>query len=127
MKTLAKIGGTLIVILGFLFGTTLYTRNSSSELAGILDQFNPLVKETSVYVKTKEADSVNGYGTAHYKQIAVYEDGETRQIAFNGISGLKKDRYLRLTNKGAHVETYEEVSESDVPQKALQQLAELQD
>lgn len=81
-----------------------------------------MVKEGYVYVKTKKADSVNGYGTASYKQVAVDENGKTRPIAFNGISELKVGHYLKLTNKGAHVETYEEISKEEVPQKALEKL-----
>lgn len=91
-------------------------------LRGILDQLNPLVKEGHVYVKTKAPDSFNGYGTAYYEQIAVDEDGKTRPIAFNGISELKVGYYLKLTNKGAHVETYEEVAKEEVPKDALEKL-----
>lgn len=122
MKLMAKIGGILLLVVGGLFATTLYTNQSSGQLAGILDQLNPMVKEGYVYVKTKKADSVNGYGTASYEQVAVDENGKTRPIAFNGISELKVGHYLKLTNKGAHVETYEEISKEEVPQKALEKL-----
>ncbi|WP_207940832.1 hypothetical protein DOK78_001627 [Enterococcus sp. DIV2402] len=122
MKLIAKIGGVILLMVGGLFALTFYTKNSANEFAGILDQLNPLVKEGHVYVKTKAADSVNGYGTAYYEQIAVYEDGKTRPIAFNGISELKVGHYLKLTNKGAHVETYEEVAKEDVPKNVLEKL-----
>jgi uncharacterized protein (TIGR01655 family) len=52
----------------------------------------------------------------------VDEDGKTRPIAFNGISELKVGHYLKLTNKGAHVETYEEVAKDDVPKNVLEKL-----
>ena len=122
MKLIAKIGGLLLLVIGGMFAATLYTKNASGALAGVLDQLNPLVKEGHVYVKTKAADSVNGYGTAYYEQVAVDENGQTRPIAFNGISELKVGHYLKLTNKGAHVETYEEVAKDAVPPKALEKL-----
>lgn len=122
MKLIAKIAGMLLVLGGMLLGSTIYTKNSTSELAGVMDQLNPLVKEGHIYVKTKEPNSVNDYGTAYYEQIASDENGKTRNIAFNGISELKTGRYLKLTNKGAHVETYEEVAKEEVPVNALAQI-----
>ena len=96
--------------------------DSSGEFRAIADQLNPLVKESSVYVKTQKPDSVNGYGTASYTQTAAYDGGKTRKITFNGISELKVDRYLKLTTKGAHVETYKEISKDEVPEKALEKI-----
>lgn len=104
------------------FGGVYLLGDSSGEFRAIADQLNPLVKESSVYVKTQKLDSVNGYGTASYTQTAAYEDGKTRKITFNGISELKVDRYLKLTTKGAHVETYEEISKDEVPEKALEKI-----
>ncbi|KAF1302767.1 YxeA family protein [Enterococcus saccharolyticus] len=122
MKLIAKLAGVLLILGGMLLASTVYTKNSTSELAGVMDQLNPLVKEGHVYVKTKEPDSVNGYGTAYYEQMAADENGKTRNIAFNGISELKEGRYLKLTNKGAHVETYEEIAKEEVPADALAQI-----
>ena len=100
----------------------LYSKNSSSEVAGTLDQLNPLVPKSEIYVKTTKPQSVNGYGTANYQQIAADENGKTRTIQFNGITELKTDRYLKLSNKGAHIETYEEVRRDQVPEKALKEI-----
>ncbi|MBO0462844.1 MULTISPECIES: YxeA family protein [unclassified Enterococcus] len=102
-----------------LFGLKFYTQGASGELPAVIDQLNPLVTKGEVYVKTKQPDEVNSYGTAKYIQKAVDANGNEREIEFNGISVLKEDRYLKLTNKGAHVETYEEVSREAVPEKAL--------
>ena len=60
MKFIKFLVVTAIVIGGGLFGK-FYAEKNSGELAGVLDQLNPLVKEGNVYVKTKKADSVNGY------------------------------------------------------------------
>ena len=117
-----KIIGVIIGIFILLFGAMLYSKNSSSEVAGTLDQLNPLVPKSELYVKTTKPQSVNGYGTANYQQIAADENGTTRTIQFNGITELKTDRYLKLSNKGAHIETYEEVRRDQVPEKALKEI-----
>lgn len=79
-----------------------YAEKNSGELAGVLDQLNPLVKEGNVYVKTKKADSVNGYGIASYTQVAADEEGKTREITFTADHELKTDHYLKVSNKGPH-------------------------
>lgn len=117
-----KILGVIAFITILLFGSMLYSKNSSSEIAGVMDQLNPLIKESELYVKTTKPQSVNEYGTASYQQLAANKEGETRTIQFNGLSELKTDRYLKLTNKGAHVETYEEVRRDQVPEKALNEI-----
>lgn len=113
---LALLGGVA------LFGAKLYTQNQSDELSGTIDQLNPLVTKGEVYVKTKKADSINSYGITTYKQQAVDKDGKKKELKFTADHELITDRYLKIYNKGAHVETYEEVSEEVIPEKALQQL-----
>lgn len=105
-----------------LFGLTIFTKDSSGEMAAVLDQLNPLVKESYIYVKTEQPIHVNEYGTSDYKQLASEENGQTRTIRFKGLSELKVDHYLKITNKGAHVITYEEVPKEEVPAKALEQI-----
>ena len=117
-----KLLGIIIGIFILLFGAMLYSKNSSSEVAGTLDQLNPLVPKSELYVKTTKPHSVNDYGTASYEQLAADKNGKTRTIQFNGISELKINRYLKLTIKGAHVETYEEVRRDQVPEKALKEI-----
>lgn len=120
MKTIFKLIISLVFMAALLLGGALfYTSQSSGELAGIMDQLNPLVKEGEIYVKTTTPESVNEYGTAAYRQTAADSEGHTRTIEFNGIQELKTDHYLKITNKGAHVITYEEVTKEEVPQPAL--------
>ncbi|MGC6768489.1 YxeA family protein [Enterococcus sp. LJL51] len=119
MKLVKGLAGLLAAGVILLGGLVLFTRNSSGELAGIVDRFNPLVSEGEVYVKTKEADEINGYGTARYIQKAADENGKTREVDFNAISELTTGKYLKLYNKGAYIETYEEVAREAVPEKAL--------
>ncbi|MGL9730043.1 YxeA family protein [Enterococcus sp. DIV0756] len=117
-----KILGVILGIFILLVGAMLYSKNSSSEVAGTLDQLNPLVPKSELFVKTTKPQSVNSYGTASYEQIAADENGKTRRIQFNGISELKTNRYLKITGKGAHIETYEEVRRDQVPEKALNEI-----
>lgn len=119
---LKKLFGIIIGIFILLVGAKLYANHSASEVAGVLDQLNPLVPKSELYVKTVAPQSVNEYGTASYKQLASNKNGQTRTIYFNGLTELKMNRYLKLTNKGAHVETYEELQRDQVPEKALKKI-----
>ncbi|EOH75184.1 MULTISPECIES: YxeA family protein [Enterococcus] len=114
-----KILGVLIGALILLFGTMLYSKHSTSEVAGVLDQLNPLVPKSEIYVKTTKPQSVDIHGAASYQQIAANKDGKTRTVQFDGMSELQTNRYLKLINKGAHIETYEEIRRDQVPEKAL--------
>lgn len=122
MKLIKGLLGLVIIGGGLVAGSMFYTKQASGEFAQILDRINPLVKTGHVYVKTTKPIEVNGYGTAAYEQTAVDETGHTRPIAFNGLTELKRDRYLKLTNKGAFVETYEEVTAEELPEKVLKEL-----
>ena len=110
---LAAISGIL------LFGLKYSTEGSYGEIPGILDQLNPLVEKGEVYVKTQKPEEVNEYGTARYVQKAADANGKERTVEFNGLSVLKENHYLKISNKGAHIETYEEVLREKVPEKAL--------
>lgn len=110
---LAAISGIL------LFGLKYYTEGSYGEIPGILDQLNPLVEKGEVYVKTQKPEELNEYGTARYVQKAADANGKERTVEFNGLSVLKENHYLKISNKGAHIETYEEVPREKVPEKAL--------
>lgn len=122
MKIIKGLIATLLLITLGLWGLTYVTKDSTSEIAGVVDQINPLVKTQPLYVKTIEPQSVNDYGTASYTQTAYNQKGQARKIQFNGITTLKTNHYLKLTAKGGHVETYEEVQLSDIPLAARQQL-----
>lgn len=108
-----------IIIGGGLFGAKYVAEQNPGELAGTMDQLNPLVAKGEVYVKTQTADSTNEYGITTYTQTAADANGKTRKIMFTADHQLKLDHYLKISNKGAHVETYEEVTEADVPEQAM--------
>ncbi len=119
MKVLKILVGIVCIAGVLLFGLKFYTQNSHDEMAGIIDQLNPLVSKGEVYVKTTKPKEINSYGTAKYVQKAADSEGKERTIEYNGLSVLKENRYLKITNKGSHVETYEEIDKQAVPKKAL--------
>ncbi len=112
--------GTLItvIVIGF-FGSKIYNENNPGELGAIVDQLNPFISENEVYVKTKSYDDINKDDMYSYTQTAADEDGKTRKIMFTSSKELKKGHYLKLSNKGTHVNSYEEVQKEQVPEKAL--------
>ncbi|EUJ38385.1 YxeA family protein [Brochothrix campestris] len=113
----------LVLIIGAVLGGALFfTKNSSSEFAALIDQLNPLVQESVLYVKTTEAESINGYGTATYSQTGAKANGNTRPISFTADHELKRDHYLELSTKGGHVNTYNEVPRDKVPVAAREAL-----
>lgn len=111
-----------VIIGGGLFGAMYWTQHDSGELAGVMDYLNPLVKEGTVYIKTKKADQVNEHGIASYTQTAANQTGQTREITFTADHELHTGRYLKVYNKGAHVKTYEEVEKKMVPTEALKMI-----
>lgn len=94
-------------------------KHQEGEYFAILHQFNPLVKKEESYLKTKRPDKQLEYNRVSYTQSVYNEKGKSRKITFEAIQKLKTDHYLKIKHKGAHVETFEEVSKNDVPQQAL--------
>lgn len=119
MNVLKAIIGVIVFSGIALLSLRFYTQSSYDEVAGVLDQLNPLVPRGELYVKTKKPDKVNPRGTATYIQQGADKYGHKRTIEFSGLSVLKEARYLKIKNKGAYVETYEEVDKKSVPEKAL--------
>lgn len=122
MKLLGKLVGAVAAIGVLCVGGLVYSANSSSEVASMIDQVNPLIKTGAVYVKTQAADEVDSYGIASYTQKAADSQGKIREIRFTADHELKIAHYLKLVNKGSYIQTYEEVSRTEVPEKALQQI-----
>ncbi len=113
--------GTLIavIVIGF-FGSKIYNENNPGELGAVVDQLNPFISESEVYVKTKSYDDINKDDIYSYTQTAADETGKTRKIIFTSSKELKKGHYLKLSNKGTHINSYEEVQREQVPEKPLQ-------
>ncbi|MDT2056157.1 YxeA family protein [Enterococcus faecalis] len=112
--------GTLIavIVIGF-FGSKIYNENNPGELGAVVDQLNPFISQSKVYVKTKSYDDINKDDMYSYTQTAADKTGKTRKIIFTSSKELKKGHYLKLSNKGTHINSYEEVQKEQVPEKAL--------
>lgn len=123
MKKIVISIGTLIavIVIGFfgLFGSKIYNEDNPGELGAVVDQLNPFISESEVYVKTKTYDDINKDDMYSYTQTAANEDGKTRKIMFTSSKELKKGHYLKLSNKGTHINSYKEVQKEQVSEKAL--------
>ncbi|WP_125704984.1 YxeA family protein [Lacticaseibacillus daqingensis] len=123
MKKVFGILAGLVVVVGLaLFGAKLVTAQLSSAGAALIDSFNPLVQEGTVYAKTTQPSTFEQHHTPIYVQTAVDPSGNTRPIRFMGMKVFKQGRYLKIRNKGAHVFTYEAVEKTAVPSAALAKL-----
>ena len=113
---------TLIVLSVLAFTKS----NNESEISQIIDQYNPLVKKQHSYLITKQnPDQLLEHGRVSYTQDAVDEHGNVTKLTFTAIEKLKPNRYLKVTHKRDYVKIYEEVSEKEVPTKALKELYKL--
>lgn len=121
-KILISLATVLGLVVVGLYGAKLATAHSSSQVAAVVDSLNPLVSETTLYVKTTKPDSQDSYGTPVYKQTAVDANGKTRPIEFTGMKQFKLDHYLALKAKGAYVTSYREVQANALSQAALLKL-----
>ena len=121
---------SLLIILGGLFyGTPLFTKNSTSDAAIVLDLLNPFVKQSEVYVKTTEnyVSTYNSQGEEAtnyvYETTSYSRKGKKRHLKYVSFGKkLTPNKYLKLTIKGQDVRKWEEVSPKEVPEKSLQKL-----
>lgn len=92
-----------------------------------LAKFNPLIQSENYYIKTQEPTKVDKQDNSHnvykYKQQAVDKNGHRKMITFNAFSDkLKINHYLKVEVKLDRVQSYKEVSQQQVPSKALQRI-----
>ncbi|WP_225049296.1 YxeA family protein [Lacticaseibacillus kribbianus] len=106
-----------------LGGAKLATQQSASELAGVVDQLNPLVKAQAYYVITEAPTAMGEHNTPIYEQTAADAQGRTRPLRFTGMKVFTTGKYLRIQSKGAHVTTYAAVPVTQVPAAARKALA----
>ena len=120
MKTILKtITYLALTIIGAY--ATLFILNTI-DTHGITDQFNPLVKEDVSSVKTTEVSTRIDNQLRSYSQSAFNKEGKETQLMYTATFDVKPHRYLKITHKGHHVETFEEVEKEEVPKKALAKL-----
>ena len=112
----------IVTFIVALFITPLMTKNQTSDWAILLDNINPIVPESYVYVKTAEPnESINKDAT--YISQSYNEKGKGRTIAYKSFGKtLATDRYLKVFTKGQNVQNWEEIPADKVPEKALNKL-----
>ncbi|HCZ1880296.1 TPA: YxeA family protein [Staphylococcus aureus] len=115
MKTILKTITYLALTIIGAYATLFILKTIDSH--GITDQFNPLVKEDVSYVKTTEVSTRIDNQLRSYSQSAFNKEGKETQLMYTATFDVKPHRYLKITHKGHHVETFEEV-----PKKALAKL-----
>lgn len=108
---------------GILAGGFFYLHETNYEIAAVMDQLNPLVKESAIYVKIPQPKRVDEHGAAYYEQTGYTPEGKKFFVKYMGMTTLKEDHYLKLTSKGKHIENYEEVSFLDLPQGVQEKIA----
>lgn len=98
-------------------------QTSDNDLAQVFDRFNLLIKEEPSYVVTDGSKAVKQEpGGYMYHQEVISESGKVYDISYYAGHELKEGAILKLDTKGRYVETWEEVSKEDVPQKILDKL-----
>ncbi|MCS5349021.1 YxeA family protein [Staphylococcus aureus] len=121
MKTILKILTYIGLIIFGAYAALFILKTIDSH--GITDQFNPLVKKDDSYVKTTEVSNRVDEYLRSYRQNAYNKTGKKTQLTYTATYDLKPNRYLKITHKGHHVETFEEVEKGQVPKKALDKLS----
>ncbi|MBO0419406.1 YxeA family protein [Vagococcus fluvialis] len=98
-------------------------QTSDNDLAQVFDRFNILIKEEPSYVVTDSSKAVKqNPGGYMYHQEVISESGKAYDISYYAGHELKEGAILKLDTKGRYVETWEEVSKENVPQKVLDKL-----
>ncbi|HHX0170611.1 TPA: YxeA family protein [Staphylococcus aureus] len=122
MTTLLLIGYMFLVLLATAVFFVFATKNSTSEFAGVIDRYNPIVRWDASYIRTAEPAKKGPHDTGVYRVTGINHEGKTRPLEFLTPKILKEDRYLKIKHKGAYVETYEEVKQDDLPKEVRKRL-----
>ena len=86
------------------------------------DLLNPLVPREEIYVQINKPGTPRGAGGYDYTLPGYTAEGEQREVTFYAGKKLREQAYLKVTAKGAYVETWAEVQFEQLPEKAKRQL-----
>lgn len=96
------------------------TSPTSLEVTQTLDRYNMLIKQQSVYVKIDEKHEPKEEETGYlYQQLAYQDNGDSYMLSFKSPERLSEGSYLELEAKGTCVKSWKEISQTEVPAKAL--------
>lgn len=110
--------GSSLAMLSIIY----FLGKSSPEYKAIIDQLNPLVRPSESYVKTIAPSRNLEHGYFEYQQDAFDKEGQEIPLIFTADHKLKMNHYLKISHKGKHVITYEEVQKDELPQKVKEKL-----
>lgn len=122
--------GLGLIIAVVLFGLPLFTRNQPTEAAGMLDRYNPVVPEETVYVATGGCSVewvANRHGGRDYRyRLQSYSRlGTARQVLLQVTDApLTPHAYLAVRTKGQTVLSWHRVKASALPSAARRKLAQ---
>lgn len=90
------------------------------------DAYYTQITTTGEYKEFKD-DSGNTLSDYYYKLPGVNADGQEIKLGFYGnkTRPLKRNAYLKVTYRHGDVRAWEQVSEADVPTKALTRLQQI--
>lgn len=128
-KFFVGLGVTVLIIVGVGFGLSVWTKNSTSTTAQVVDLLNPFVREETVYVKTTRQydhhfrDSADGTTNYAYNTTSYNAQGNPRQLQYTAFGRkVRAGHYLKITTKGQDVRQWAAVSWNEIPSKAQDHL-----
>lgn len=127
-RACCNVGALVVIAMVILFGAPLFTRNQSTEAAGLVDRYNPVLPEETVYVATGGCSVewvANAHGGRDYRyRLASYSRLGSRRILLLQATDkpLAPRAYLAVRHKGQMVIAWHQVQASAVPPAARKQL-----
>ncbi|WRN65474.1 YxeA family protein [Staphylococcus aureus] len=121
MKTILKTITYLVLTIIGAYAALFILKTIDSH--GITDQFNPLVRRMILMLKRQRCLTRMDDQLRSYSQSVFNKEGKETQLMYTATFDVKPHRYLKITHKGHHVETFEEVEKEEVPKKALDKLS----
>jgi len=79
-----------------------------------LDRFNPLYEKEYVYVQVNEPSEPEN-GRYKYQLTGYNEEGQEKKVTFTSSTDLEQGIYLRVLAKGGYTESWEFISEEELP------------
>lgn len=128
IKSIIGIFILIVIVWSVLLALKIYAEQHTDNAAvADLAKLNPLIESENYYIKTQQPTKIKKDNNSHhvytYKQQAVDKNGQRKVITFNAFSDkLKTNHYLKVEVKLDRVQSYKEVSQQQVPSKALQRI-----
>ena len=113
------------ILIGILVAVALGMGALSLIGKDVRDRFNPFIEEKDAYALiSKEGETDPDFKHRYMFMVdGVDESGEVKEIKVTAsVKDFPENTYLKVHVKGTYVYEYEEVTEEDVPEKAIKEL-----